>query len=248
VDETALLVRDRGDEGGYSRAVEASPSSERSTTEVLGELLSEVSAANEKASVLVLGRYNFLLRDVQEQVEVPSNVSLSLSTVHRAKGLEADFVVILAVVSGPYGFPSEIDDDPILDLVLASNAEYPNAEERRLFYVAMTRARSKVFVITRDETRSAFVEELKMPDYAGLVLGAGTSSRAATCPECGGATLTLHQGKHGPYLKCAHDRCRGRAQRCPRCRTDGLVRGSTMHECVFCSYAVDNVPTASLDT
>ena len=67
---------------------------------------------------------------------------LPYHTVHAAKGLEADYVVVLGICAGRYGFPTEITDDPLLDLVFAAPEEYPNAEERRLFYVALTRAKS----------------------------------------------------------------------------------------------------------
>ncbi len=49
-----------------------------------------------------------------------------------AKGLEADCVVVLGLNAGRYGFPSEVSDDPLLDLVLAAPEGHGNAEERRL--------------------------------------------------------------------------------------------------------------------
>lgn len=57
-------------------------------------------------------------------------------TIHRSKGLEADHVVILRAASGRLGFPSEIVDDSLLDLVLPEPEQFEHAEERRLFYVA----------------------------------------------------------------------------------------------------------------
>ena len=78
----------------------------------------EAGAGGDKASVLLLGRYNFL-----EPEELPllrrqySNLSLKFMTVHRSKGLEADHVVILKAASDRMGFPSEIVDDPLLDIV-----------------------------------------------------------------------------------------------------------------------------------
>jgi DNA helicase IV len=65
-------------------------------------------------------------------------------TVHKAKGLEADIVIILNCNSGKYGFPSEFSDDPVLNLLLSEADQFENGEERRLFYVAMTRAREMV--------------------------------------------------------------------------------------------------------
>lgn len=77
-------------------------------------------------------------------------------TIHRSKGLEADHVVILRAASGRLGFPSEIVDDSLLDLVLPEPEQFEHAEERRLFYVALTRARQSVTILVDREAPSAF--------------------------------------------------------------------------------------------
>ena len=64
-------------------------------------------------------------------------------TVHSSKGLESDFVIVADLQSDHFGFPSEIQDDPILKLVLAEEDNFEDSEERRLFYVALTRAKNK---------------------------------------------------------------------------------------------------------
>ena len=68
--------------------------------------------------------------------------------MHRSKGLEADYAVALGLCSGKYGFPSEIADDPLLDLALAAPEAHPNAEETRLLYVAIVRARRQDYLLT----------------------------------------------------------------------------------------------------
>jgi superfamily I DNA/RNA helicase len=75
------------------------------------------------------------------------SLQIEFKTVHRSKGLEADYVIVAGMCSGKYGFPTEIADDPILDIVLAAPEGHPNAEERRLFYVALTRARRRAFLL-----------------------------------------------------------------------------------------------------
>ena len=86
-------------------------------------------------------------------------------TIHRSKGLEGDYVIITGLTADKYGFPSEIEGDPLLDLVLAKPDRYPNAEERRLFYVALTRARHQVHLLV-DRTRpSSFAVELVNGGY-----------------------------------------------------------------------------------
>jgi DNA helicase-4 len=148
-------------------------------------------------SVLLLGRYTFSLPGpLGELARGFPALSLQFLTVHRSKGLQADYVVLLDVTSGRYGFPSEIADDPLLSMVLAEPDPFAHAEERRLFYVALTRARRRVFVLTRETQPSAFVEELLGPAYAGLVEGPARWAERPPCPECGG-TLTERVSRSG---------------------------------------------------
>ena len=108
---------------------------------------------------------------------------LDWQTAHGSKGREADYVVILSLCSGRYGFPSEINDDPLLDLVLAKPEAHPNAEERRLLYVAMTRARRQVFLLADGDSPSPFVNELIGGNYDVAVFGRPRDGDAS-CPRC----------------------------------------------------------------
>ena len=87
-------------------------------------------------------------------------MDISFLTAHSSKGLEADYIILINVNSGKYGFPSEIVDDPILSLVLQIHDEIENAEERRLFYVALTRTRNNTFIICNQNNASKFVIDL----------------------------------------------------------------------------------------
>ena len=111
----------------------------------LRKALDRVAAAAERhggaSTVLLLGRFNHTRpRNWSTLARQYPGLRLAYRTVHAAKGLEADYVVVLDLCSGKYDFPVEIADDPVLDLVLAAPENYPNAEERRLLYVAITRA------------------------------------------------------------------------------------------------------------
>ena len=87
--------------------------------------------------------------------------AIRLLTVHKCKGLEAKVVFVLNVVSGEFGFPSEIEDPSILEVARGDNGiENQIEEERRLFYVAITRAKEDLYIYTRLSTKSRFLDEI----------------------------------------------------------------------------------------
>ena len=130
---------------------------------LLDRALAEIEAENrggKRPLVLLLARYNKDKPKLGPLRKAHPGVRLKTMTVHAAKGLEADYCVIVGMKGGAYGFPSEIEDDPILDAVRSEPETYPHAEERRLFYVALTRAKRRAYVIEAAGPPSIFVEEL----------------------------------------------------------------------------------------
>ena len=155
----------------------------------------EASERGNGYSVLVLGRYNF--SGDASQVRTPSE---EFSTVHSAKGREADYVVVLDLKDGRWGFPSRIEDNSLLELVLppTSGKPYPFAEERRLFYVAMTRARIGAYLITDPVRPSTFVTELRKQSGSLRQLGA----LAPECPRCNRGRLVVRNGRYSQFWGC----------------------------------------------
>ena len=153
------------------------------------------SAQGNGHSVLALGRYNFSRNAIQ--IRKPWE---EFSTVHRAKGREADYVVALDLKEGRYGFPSLRGDNSLLKLVLppVSGRPYPFAEERRLFYVAMTRARMGAYLITDPTWPSTFVTELLEQSGDLRQIGAPTPE----CPRCQRGRLRLIDGRNGQFWGC----------------------------------------------
>lgn len=113
--------------------------------------------------VLILARYRALLQGLPlaELASRHPQVRWRCSTIHRAKGATADCVVLLGVCGGRQPFPAERGDDPLLGAFLGVAERFPHAEERRLFYVALTRARHRVYVVGDHHRPSPFFLELE---------------------------------------------------------------------------------------
>lgn len=151
-------------------------------------------------SVFVLGRYRFE-RDLMPRGRWES-VQVTFRTAHSSKGLEADYVIVANMGRGRYGFPSNIEDDPVLNLVMADPDLYPHSEERRLLYVALTRARRGVMLIAAAGQESPFVVELLDEDRL-VVQGAKADGAVRVCPTCNHGTLVLRTGRYGQFYGCS---------------------------------------------
>lgn len=183
---------------------------------IYGQILQRIEGESRGRSVFFLGRNRYVLPDkgAREALreEFPG-LKITFLTAHKSKGLEADYVILCGLKGGRLGFPSEIVDDDVLDLVLAKPDQFPNGEERRLFYVAVTRARHKVYLVGDAHNPSPFLQELMSePAYGVQMFSAGGAEEADTsCPGCGVGMLMVRQGATGPkfagcssYPHCDH--------------------------------------------
>lgn len=161
---------------------------------------------NGKLSVFVLGRYN---RDVQFmpddwQARFGRYLEVKFSSVHGSKGLEADYVILPRVVNTRSSFPSMQADDPVLQLAMPSGDSFPFSEERRLFYVALTRARRSIVLFTVDGNISPFVVELMRDANLELerIDGKKTTTRMCPAPECKTGVLVKRKGPYSEFWGC----------------------------------------------
>lgn len=139
--------------------------------EVIAQLVENIPADK---SIFLLGRYSFddyYLSFAYQSIKeggrfyyLIGNRKIEFLTVHKSKGLEADYVIILQCNKDTYGFPSMVSDDPVLDLVLTNSDQFPYGEERRLFYVAITRAKIQTMVLYDQRFPSVFVNEFLHPE------------------------------------------------------------------------------------
>jgi DNA helicase-4 len=199
--------------------------------DILSAQAESESGINQQPDVLVLARYRFVLE--QDDVRTAlrryreKGLNITSSTVHAAKGLEADHVVVLDMVAGIMGFPSEISDDPLLDMVLAEPDPHPYGEERRLFYVAMTRTRNRCYLVAPSAQPSPFIKELleSPSEFVPDVLQIGIRAPLHRCAECLEVSVVrVTKGPYSDYWACSrHPACDGRLRDCPVCEGAPLV-------------------------
>lgn len=175
---------------------------ENAQYELVRLLLSQIPAGEK---IYLLGRYTY----DAEILNVANNVTyddkrglitvlidgreIPFLTVHSSKGLEADHVILLNCNEGK--FPSDISDDPVLSYVLSKADDYPDAEERRVFYVGITRAKKHTYVVYDLLQPSPFVTE-----FIGVV-----ATGKQICPKCrNGYLYVVKEGhaKTGKRYKC----------------------------------------------
>lgn len=171
--------------------------------ETVEKIMKEILSENPKSSILLLGRYGFDGFNLTKSSDFIywektgnitsktfSDIELEFMTVHRAKGLGYDNVIIINAIDSIYGFPAQIQDDPVLKYVVHNDHAIEYAEERRLFYVALTRTKNRVYIVTPQQRPSAFVREL-INDYPNITLRGviddktGIQTETKLCPICG---------------------------------------------------------------
>ncbi len=171
------------------------------------------AARDPQASLRVLARYRDHLPPEAEVRKLWAG-PVSVGTVHSSKGLEADYVIVTDLVADARGFPSIIQDDPVMQLVLPEREPFPHAEERRLFYVALTRARREVHLIAPRNMASQFAYEL-FDMGVGEHFGLDRQSNPA-CPTCDSGRL-LRSGRTGAQYCSNLPLCDFFPPRCGEC-------------------------------
>lgn len=165
--------------------------------QIIGEILSEYG---EKSSILLIGRYNYDMYKLcrtgkfkelsagRVKSEAYPSANITFMTAHSSKGLGYDNVILINMFEGKFGFPCQIEDDPIMKLVTYEDNSMPFAEERRLFYVAMTRTKNRVYIAAPKVRPSRFLVELirdfKIPHGEELNMQV-VDLFSLRCPICG---------------------------------------------------------------
>ncbi len=174
--------------------------------------------------ILMIGRFNFdadmlertgLFEYVRRGDKVKSlkypGLDITFMTAHSSKGLGYDDVIVINGKNETYGFPSKVQDDPVLSFVIKGDHAIDYAEERRLFYVAMTRTKNRVFFIAPEANPSEFLIELKKSYKAVRLLGNWNENEPVNiakkaCPLCGYPMQHKYKRAYGlPLYICTNE-------------------------------------------
>lgn len=187
----------------------------------LGQIMQKIIADfGPEKSILFLGRINYdieILRNSglfkitkengsEKLIYLPvPQVPVSFLSVHKSKGLEADNVVLLNFKNDKLGFPNQIADDKVLNYVLTQGEKYMFAEERRLFYVAITRTKNRTFVLTDNRNPSIFLREFKETSSCCFIhINKKNDESKILCPRCKTGELykVSHEGRS--FIGCSN--------------------------------------------
>lgn len=210
----------------------------------------------ENLEILLIGRFGFDAENLSrtelfDYIETSSGknkvvskkypqINIEYMTAHSSKGLGRDEVIIINQDSGTYGFPSKKTNDPVLNMVIYNDRSYEDAEERRLFYVALTRTKNRVYLIAPKHTPSKFLLEIKdnqgvYKDYEFDDIRTANKKLGNYCPHCGFPIYYKHSKAYGLNMYiCSNDpeacgfvsnNMKGRKtsiRKCPSCK-DGYL-------------------------
>lgn len=198
------------------------------------------------ALIAILSRYNKTKDAARAKFEKQLGFkNMCFWSLHGSKGLEADYCFILDLNQGYFGFPTERKDSEIVSALMPSNETYPHAEERRLFYVAITRSKKRCYLVADPKEPSEFVLELLNPDYKLNIISdyfKPEKLAARKCPNCKSGYLKPKKGRRGVYecstglgctTKLGH---RTEAVECNASDCGGLAVKSNNHAaCLVCN-------------
>lgn len=158
---------------------------------------------NGRVTVFVLGRYRADRGAVPSDWKAAfgSTMDVEFLTAHRSKGREADYVILPGMINR--SFPSLRADDPVLSLAMPDGDTYPLSEERRLFYVALTRARRSVAMFTLQGKHSPFLDELVKDGAVKVTAVSGAAIHEERCPVCKVGVFVDRNGPHGAFRSCS---------------------------------------------
>lgn len=205
------------------------------------QIILNIIKNNPNYKILLLGRYE---KDKEKLLStnyfteyrgkikstITENANLNFLTIHKAKGLSADAVILINAIDDILGFPSKIEDIPIIELLKDFNQSKPNnnkftpliisgfkeeilyPEERRLFYVAMTRTKNKFYIAVPNSKKSMFIKEIskynQVIQHKDIIKSTSPITSDKSCPKCNYfLSMINYKGKDFFIYKCSNKKC-----------------------------------------
>jgi DNA helicase IV len=188
-------------------------------------IIDVIRSKDPDGNIAVLARYNFLLNEVREKLSTNlGNHNVKYWTFHRSKGLEVDYCILLGFKQGGSGFPTENKSDEAVEALLPSLDGFLYSEERRLMYVALTRAKKKTYLLADPLAPSVFIDELIFQDYDVLINSVLFKEKYRSifkCMKCTDGYLIRKPSKFKSdfFYSCnTYPGCHVIIQECPRCQ------------------------------
>jgi len=197
---------------------------------ILKTIIDDILRSFPSKNILILGRNSFDIDNLFKNEEnneygltligkdksdkkiryiAPDNkiIIINYSTIHSSKGLQEDNIILINLSDSIYGIPNKIENDPILDFVSLKPEEYPYAEERRLFYVGLTRTKNNVYCIVPEINASIFINEIKedFGEYIEDVYSENKVMLNPNCPKCKEGKLLIRiSGEGNKFIGCSN--------------------------------------------
>ncbi|MDO6837261.1 UvrD-helicase domain-containing protein [Pseudoalteromonas carrageenovora] len=199
------------------------------------QTISTIEKNDASASIAILSRYRYMLNDVQQHLKGKKRTNpLYFWTLHSAKGLEADYCIIIGFEQGKLGFPSDSQDNLLVDTLLPKQDSFTHSQERRLLYVGITRAKHKSYLIADPYACSAFIKELINDDYPihlASDLFKKSQLQQRQCITCSDGLIRPKSGKYGDYFSCTNTQlCKTKLRVCKSCRSPSVDK-ATYSQC-----------------
>lgn len=191
------------DKGGHIHLYASKKEEEDGVDVVIQKIKQLIEGGYKKEDIMILYRRSSTFKPYRARLK-EEDIKVSAMTMHKSKGLEAKAVFIIGLLGGDFGFPFVRDADRIFQIIKKTDYKLLLEEERRVMYVAMTRAKESAFLITEAGNESSFIDELPAHlidrtnflnhDHAIVEMHCEQCDKRfgedyAFCPSCGSALV-----------------------------------------------------------
>lgn len=191
------------------------------------QIVKKIREQDSTGSIAVLSRYKYLLKNAKEEISnARFKANVDFWTFHGSKGLEADYCILTGFEQGKLGFPNENKENEVVEALLPSLDSFPHSEERRLMYVALTRAKKKAYIIANPSAPSEFINELISDKYDIHIASESFQElhrKKFKCPNCVDGYFKKIKGKFGEFYSCSSKQaCKIKVRICKSCGSPSI--------------------------